>query len=70
LDIKEARLLANNTEITRDTHNGTTGNEHRGNSYKLKLTDFAFGTKYSVSATIRSDGGNDSHGTIYIKKEK
>jgi len=69
LDIKSVALLANGEEICRDTHNGTTGNANKGNTYKIPLKDFAFSTKYIIRTTVRTDGGNESYGKILIRKQ-
>ena len=70
LDIKSVTLFANDREVSHDIHPGTTGNKNKDNTYIIPLKDFAFNTKYTITTTVRSDGGNKSYGTISIKKIK
>jgi len=69
LDMKWVALFANGEEVCRDTHKGTTGNDNINNIYYLPLKDFAFNTKYTIKAMVRSDGGNTSYGKIILNKK-
>jgi len=67
LDIEWAAILENGNELSRDAHEGTTGGSNRDNTYKFKLDNFKAGAKYTLKASVRSDGGNDSTGSITLK---
>ena len=69
LDIRSVSLLRNGVEIASDKHAGSTGHKHSQNVYQLKLKDFAFNTKYELKAEIRSNGGTQSYGGIYLRKK-
>jgi hexosaminidase len=69
LDIKWMALLADGAEISRDTHDGRTGGEDNDNEYHVNVPDFKAGTKYTLVAQVRSDGGTDSNGTVSIGAE-
>ncbi len=68
LDIAEVKLLQNGTPIASDKHDGTTGTNNEKNSYTVQLSDVAFGTKYEIRAKVRSDGGSDSTGGVWVRK--
>lgn len=68
LDINSVTLLVNGEAISIDKHHGFTGGQDNKNSYFIKLKDYAFNTKYELKIKIRSDGGNNSNGHIFIKK--
>jgi hexosaminidase len=66
LDINKAELLQNGAVIATDQHDGTTGGRTEGNIYRFALPNYVAGAKYSLRANVRSDGGNDSNGEIYV----
>lgn len=66
LDIEWVELVENGQPISRDEHPGRAGGEHKDNRYKLSLKQVKPGAKYVVRANVRSDGGNDSNGDIYL----
>ena len=67
LDIQQVEILEDGKTIVGDKHDGTTGASNSGNTYRLKVPAVKKGAKYSLRAVIRSDGGNDSNGDIYLK---
>ncbi len=66
LDIAWAELLQNGTVVARDEHSGMTGGATKDNVYSFALPTYTAGTKYELRANVRSDGGNDSNGEIYL----
>jgi hexosaminidase len=64
LDISWVSLQADGVEICRDTHAGTTGASNKWNTYWLTVPEYKAGTKYTLVAQVRSDGGTDSNGTV------
>lgn len=67
LDVEWVALLENGQEVSRDAHAGITGAENRNNEYKLELKKYGAEAKYVLRASVRSDGGTDSTGGIWIK---
>ncbi len=70
LDIEWTELLENGVPISRDTHNGTTGGEDKGNEFVVQVYNFKPGAKYVLRASVRSDGGTDSNGDIFLFRKK
>jgi len=68
LDIRSTQLLQNETVIATDEHEGITGATSKNNTYVLTVAQHTPGDKYALRATIRSDGGSDSNGEIYLTK--
>ncbi|HTL28881.1 MAG TPA: beta-N-acetylhexosaminidase [Tepidisphaeraceae bacterium] len=66
--IKNVTLLASGQEIAKDAHEGWAGAGSHDNTYTLKLDKPTKGAKYTIRAEIRSDGGTDSSGTVYVKQ--
>jgi hexosaminidase len=66
LDIEWVALLADGVEVARDTHAGFTGDRSEKNEYKLPLKEYRAGVKYIIRASIRSGGGMDSRGSVWI----
>jgi alpha-N-acetylglucosaminidase len=69
LDIEWAALLRDGQEVARDAHPGTTGDRNEGNRYQLDVKGAASeGARYTLRASVKSAGGVDSNGTVYLKK--
>jgi alpha-N-acetylglucosaminidase len=67
LDIEKVEILQNGVVIATDNHLGRTGLEDVANSYRFAGIQFNAGQRYEIRANIRSDGGSDSNGTIYLR---
>ena len=67
LDIDGLELLLNGQPVATDSHSARTGLVDLDNVFHLKLTDFHPGARYEIRAKVRSDGGNDSNGVIYVR---
>ncbi len=67
LDIAWAALAVDGKEVARDAHPGTTGAARDRNEYRLPLDKFVPGAKYLLRASVRSDGGTDSAGTVWLR---
>ncbi len=68
LDIDWVCLMENKKEIARDSHYGTTGIVNKNNSYILDLKSYNPTAKYILRAKIKSAGGNNSNGIVYLKR--
>ncbi len=68
LDIESAELLVGGRTVAADRHWGTTGGRHEKNVYALEVKEFRAGDEVALRASIRSDGGTDSRGEIYVKR--
>lgn len=67
LAIEQAKLEPGGTT---DKHSGFTGAATRDNVYTVTVEKYDPAVKYVVKAKVRSDGGTDSNGTVYIRKVK
>jgi hexosaminidase len=67
LAIAEVRL---DPDGSTDQHEGFTGAAQRDNVYKVTLAKYDPAAKYFIKAKVRSDGGTDSNGTVYLRKVK
>lgn len=70
LDIAWTALLVNGKVIDRDQHEGVTGSQSKANIYRVKVDSLPAGAKVEITASIRSDGGADSNGEIFVSKRK
>ena len=71
LDVRSLELLDGDRTLARDAHAGRTGTENVGNRYILEPTAEPDPTRtFTLRATIRSDGGTDSNGTVSIVRRK
>jgi len=66
LDIEWAELVVDGVSAGRDAHAGTTGGADRDNTYRLKLP--RAGGKVVLRASVRTDGGTDSRGQIFLQR--
>jgi hexosaminidase len=65
LDIEWVEVVVDGKPTPRDTHPGRTGGDNKGNNYRVKV---GTGSKFVLRASVRSDGGADSNGDIYVLK--
>jgi hexosaminidase len=70
LDIEWAEIVAGSEVVARDQHKGFTGGEERNNAYVLDVKSLKPGARYMLRASVRSDGGKDSNGDIYLLPAK
>ena len=68
LDIAKVELLENDKVIHSDAHPGVTGGQNKDNIYNLPIKSLNKGARYTLRATIHSDGGTDSNGTITLQE--
>jgi hypothetical protein len=59
-------LVANGKVIARDEHAGWTGAGSRDNVYSVKLGTFDPQARYEIVGKMRSSGGTDSHGEVWL----
>jgi alpha-N-acetylglucosaminidase len=67
LEMKGIVLLQNGTALAEDNHEGRTGNEHVNNLYHFKIPMAVPGARYTVKATVRTSGGSNSTGSVWLK---
>ncbi len=70
LDIEWIQLRQGDTVLARDEHAGTTGGHVLNNIYTIAVPSSKTKIPYTLYASVRSDGGADSNGTIYCEKIK
>ena len=68
LDIMKVEVLENGVVIHSDNQHGFTGANSSNNVYPFEIKKLKKGAKYTLRATIHSDGGTDSNGNITLKK--
>ncbi len=68
MDIDKVELLENGKVIHSDEHPGITGGKSSDNVYNLPVKQLKPGARYSLRATMHSDGGTDSNGTITLQQ--
>jgi len=66
LATSEAALLSGDRPLARDGHDGWTGVQNHGRVYHLTLTTYDPAAKYTLRVRLRSDGGTDSRGALYL----
>ncbi|MEQ8822080.1 MAG: carboxypeptidase-like regulatory domain-containing protein [Sumerlaeia bacterium] len=64
IEIGGARLLSGGQVIAQDNHPGWSGADQWNNTYRLPLGNAREGLQLEVD--LRSDGGTDSHGAVYL----
>ncbi len=70
LGIESVALLRDGHEVTRDAHRGVTGAADADNIYRLPLPPPGTpGARYEIVARVRSEGGTDSHGEVWLGLE-
>ena len=68
MDIDKVELLENGKVIHTDAHAGITGGQSQNNIYALPLKAIKPKATYTLRATMHSDGGTDSNGTISLQE--
>ena len=66
LAASEVDLLRDGQPVTRDVHDGWTGGISHGRVYHLPLTAYDRAAHYAVRVRLRSDGGTDSRGALWL----
>ena len=66
LGIEKVALLADGAIVALDEHRGVTGARHDGNRYHVELERHAAGARYEIRAWVRSEGGVDSAGQVFV----
>ncbi|MBP8606220.1 MAG: beta-N-acetylhexosaminidase [Phycisphaerae bacterium] len=69
LDIQSVELLAGDTIVASDYHFGITGGRTQDNVYRLTVRQYDPTAAYVLRAVVRSDGGTDSNGYVYLTKK-
>ena len=70
LDIEKVSVIVNGKVVAEDKHHGTTGGQHKDNTYSLKIDNFETGANYTIEANVMGDTGNDSNGVVLLKQAK
>ncbi len=67
LEIQSAAIIADGHQVAIDKHNGTTGDVHRNNFYKLKVPENIRANNSCVlRAVIRGSSGTNSNGQVLV----
>jgi hexosaminidase len=66
LDIQWIELVADGKLVQRVEHLGRTGHDSKDNVYKVRVESVKPGSKFTLRASVRSDGGDKSNGDIYV----
>lgn len=67
LDVEWVELLRAGSTVARDEHFGRTGIENVANRWRLPVAEYAQGARYTLRASIRSAGGTDSNGEVWVR---
>ena len=65
LDVKNVRLSAGDLELV-DKHFGYSGVRNHNNIWSFQIPKDAPETGWAITAAVKGDGSNDSHGTITV----
>ena len=68
LHVRNVSLRFGNEVVAGDPHEGRTGNEHIGNTWKLVVPEIPLNTAILLEAEARADGGSDSNGIFHLRK--
>jgi hexosaminidase len=68
LGIERAALYEDGKELSSDAHYGVTGAQHKDNLYVLKAVQVKPQARYELRARVRSEGGTDSYGEVYLRR--
>lgn len=68
MDIDQVELLENGKVIHTDTHPGITGGKSNDNIYSISAKSIKPRATYTLRATMHSNGGTDSNGTISLQQ--
>jgi hypothetical protein len=63
---REAVLFRSGQPASADRHQGWSGFDQVGNSYRLRVDPYQEDRVWELMVDMRSDGGNDSYGTIFV----
>ena len=64
-DVKDVRLTAGDIKLV-DAHFGYSGGRNHKNVWHFQIPDGAPETGWTITATVKGDGSNDSNGTITV----
>lgn len=66
VSLQKTELLANGEVVAVDEHEGWTGAGSHNNTYQLRLQTFNPQAKYEILGTMKSSGGTDSFGDVWL----
>lgn len=69
LGIEKVALLLNGEIVALDSHRGVTGARHDKNSYHVALDRYTESGRHEIRAWVRSEGGVDSAGQVFVFRE-
>lgn len=67
LAMSSVQFLKDGQPVAEDVHDGWTGGATRNRAYTLPLKTYEPKAHYSVRVRLRSDGGTDSHGALWLQ---
>ncbi|WP_215224597.1 hypothetical protein [Echinicola shivajiensis] len=68
LEIERVDVFKNGQKLVSDVHKGFTGASSSGNTYEVGIEDYETGAAFTVKANVKGDGGRESYGAVFIKK--
>lgn len=70
LHVRNVTLRFGSEIVTKDLHEGRTGNEHVDNTWKLDLPEIPLNTPMVLDLEVRTDGTTNSSGVYFLKQGK
>jgi hypothetical protein len=67
LAMSSVQLLKDGQPVAEDVHDGWTGGATRDRAYMLSLKAYDPKAHYAVRVRLRSDGGTESHGALWLQ---
>ncbi len=69
LAIEKVELVSDGKVIATDAHRGVTGTRNENNEFLLEAKDHTQSKKYEIRAYVRSEGGTNSNGKVYLIRQ-
>jgi hexosaminidase len=70
LGIEWAAFVEDGLEVFRDEHRGVTGARNENNVYRIWLRQQREGARYVLRASVRSEGGTHSFGSVWLRRRR
>lgn len=69
LEIESVEVFKNGEKIAEDNHFGYCGGTAVDNIYAVDIDAYETGAAFTIKARVRGDMGNDSHGSVFIRRK-
>ena len=67
LHARNVEVAQDGTPVAKEAHEGQTGSGHTNNVWSFNLPMVVPAAKYTIRAEVRTDGGSDSKGTVWLR---